>query len=166
MRFGLIHLNRPLKSFCNLIMEALMAELPDHGPSSRETPVQREKMDWASWTEERRDHYLPCVPPQKGLLPGRCVLAKLLGVQSLGDVDFERLYLAYDQLVARFLDDSLPYDRMRWTHPEMTADWLTDENGTSDSVVDDVRLVQRYRISSTTRDCSIMITFQRMTTNE
>ena len=98
---------------------------------------------------------MPCLPPMSCLDP-KSVLCRLLRVQSLGDVDFERLYAAYDDLVARFRDGSLPYDKMRWTHPHMTADWVQSDGQ------DDIRLVQRYRISSTARDCSIMIAFQRL----
>ena len=64
--------------------------------------------------------------------------------------------------------------QMRWTHPQCTADWLlspppaADAADAGDSDAEDVdlqpaiRLVQRYRISSTFRDCSIMISFQRI----
>ena len=133
--------------------------------------------DWNTLMREQRgDHSLPCVPPAttpecnhswlgntSTLLPPRSVLCRLLRVQSLGDVDFERLYDAYDALVGRFRDGSMPYETMRWTHPHTgTADWLLSQEKTSDQTMDDVRLVQRYRISSTTRDCSIMIAFQRL----
>lgn len=137
-------------------MEALTMELSDGGCAARQTAVLEE--DWnALIKDERRDHSLPCLPPLSQCLPSKSVLCRLLRVQSLGDVDFERLYAAYDDLVDRFRDGSVPYDTMRWTHPHMTADWL--QNGDDQ---DDVRLVQRYRISSTTRDCSIMIAFQRL----
>ena len=138
---------RPLKSFCSLVMEALTE------CTARQLLVEEE---WSALiTDERRDHSLPCLPPMSCLDP-KSVLCRLLRVQSLGDVDFERLYAAYDDLVARFRDGSLPYDKMRWTHPHMTADWVQSDGQ------DDIRLVQRYRISSTARDCSIMIAFQRL----
>ena len=161
-------------------MEALTMEICD-GPATDQTvhgnhlPVSDE--EWNTlMKEERGDHSLPCVPPLttptppkchshswNNLLPSRSVLCRLLRVQSLGDVDFERLYDAYDALVGRFRDGSMPYDTMRWTHPHTgTADWLLSQEKTTDQTMDDVRLVQRYRISSTTRDCSIMIAFQRL----
>lgn len=86
----------------------------------------------------------------------------MLRVQSLGDVDFARLYDAYDALVDRFTDGSFSYDQVRWTHPRMTVDWLLSA-AELDHTIQDVQLVQRYRISSTARDCSIMIAFQRLT---
>ena len=87
----------------------------------------------------------------------------MLRVQSLGDVDFGRLYDAYDALVDRFMDGSFPYDQMRWTHPRMTADWLLSAPPEEeDRTIQDALLVQRYRISSTARDCSVMIAFQRL----
>lgn len=136
-------------------------ELSDGGNSRPTETVQLEENDWNSLIrEEKRDHSLPCLGPLSCLW-SRSVLSRLLKVQSLGDVDFGRLYAAYDDLVVRFRDGSLPYDKMRWTHPHMTADWLLNEDPI-DQPMDDVRLVQRYRISSTTRDCSIMLTFQRL----
>lgn len=146
-----------------------------HCPALAESELE----DWnALMKEQRGDHSLPCLPPvvvttpecndswlpgsSNTRLPSRSVLCRLLRVQSLGDVDFERLYDAYDALVGRFRDGSVPYETMRWTHPHTgTADWLLSQEKTSDQTMDDVRLVQRYRISSTTRDCSIMIAFQR-----
>ncbi|XP_046462392.1 inositol-pentakisphosphate 2-kinase-like isoform X1 [Daphnia pulex] len=175
----------PLKHFCTLVMEALTMEICDgptdqsvqgvHCPALEESELE----DWnALMREQRGDHSLPCLPPVvvttpecndswllgscNTRLPSRSVLCRLLRVQSLGDVDFERLYDAYDALVGRFRDGSVPYETMRWTHPHTgTADWLLSQEKTSDQTMDDVRLVQRYRISSTTRDCSIMIAFQR-----
>lgn len=119
---------------------------------------------------EERNHADRCVATgsKDSALPANCVLSKLLHVQSLGDVDFATLYAAYDQMVKRFIDDSFSYDNMRWTHPQMTADWL-GAPVTEDvlphmdmSLQESIRLVQRYRISSTSRDCSIMIAFQRI----
>lgn len=164
-------------------MEALTMEICD-GPTDQSVqgdycPALAESdEDWnALMREQRGDHSLPCLPPvvvttpecndswllgSNTRLPSRSVLCRLLRVQSLGDVDFERLYDAYDALVGRFRDGSVPYETMRWTHPHTgTADWLLSQEKTSDQTMDDVRLVQRYRISSTTRDCSIMIAFQR-----
>jgi hypothetical protein len=153
------YLFRPLKSFCSLVVDALMMQLPLDNediettiqPKDRSVPV-----DWAAVMQERRDHHMPCQSPNTSPLVQGSILSKLLRVQSLGDVDFGRLYGAYDTLVDRFHDGSQSYDKMRWTHPQMTADWLTATDE------DDIRLVQRYRISSTTRDCSVMITFQHV----
>jgi hypothetical protein len=160
-------------------MEALTMDglATDQTVHDNHLPVSDE--EWNTlMKEERGDHSLPCVPPlittptppkchshswNNLLLPSRSVLCRLLRVQSLGDVDFERLYDAYYALVGRFRDGSMPYDTMRWTHPHTgTADWLLSQEKTTDQTMDDVRLVQRYRISSTTRDCSIMIAFQRL----
>lgn len=149
---------RPLKTFCLLVLEALTIQLPDNNEKAVES-LQPDRVnqviDWTAVMQERRDHHVPCQPPSANSLVQGSILSKLLRVQSLGDVDFGRLYGAYDTLVGRFCDTSLSYDKMRWTHPQMTADWLTATEE------DDIRLVQRYRISSTTRDCSVMITFQR-----
>jgi Inositol-pentakisphosphate 2-kinase len=160
-------------------MEALTMEFCD-GPTDQTAQGDQSADSDEDWNtlmrEQRGDHSLPCVPPAttpecnhswlgntSTLLPPRSVLCRLLRVQSLGDVDFERLYDAYDALVGRFRDGSMPYETMRWTHPHTgTADWLLSQEKTSDQTMDDVRLVQRYRISSTTRDCSIMIAFQRL----
>jgi hypothetical protein len=164
-------------------MEALTMEIcddpTDQTVQGDDLPESNE--DWKTlMKEERGDHSLPCVPSastplnksdpswlssntESSLLPSRSVLCRLLRVQSLGDVDFERLYDAYDALVGRFRDGTIPYDTMRWTHPHTgTADWLLSQEKTADQTMDDVCLVQRYRISSTTRDCSIMIAFQRL----
>ncbi|KAI9560297.1 Inositol-pentakisphosphate 2-kise [Daphnia sinensis] len=165
-----------LKHFCTLVMDALTMEICD-GVDVDQTvdDIREAKESQEDWNrlikEERNDHSLPCLPPQirktgpaiAASLPSRSVLCRLLRVQSLGDVDFGRLYDAYDALVCRFRDGSVPYDTMRWTHPHTgTVDWLLSQEKTTNQTMDDVRLVQRYRISSTTRDCSIMIAFQRL----
>lgn len=148
---------RPLRSFCALLIEALTATLPSRAAGSTADPVGVD--EWAEWTKDRRDYYSPCLPPNSSILPSRSVLSQMLQLQSLGDVDFERLYDSYDGLVDRFFNGSLPFDRMRWTHPSMTPDWLTKDHEEDE---ESIRLVQRYRISSTARDCSIMIAFQRI----
>ena len=150
---------RPLKSFCSLVVEALTMQLPSGNENVESTIQSKDRsvpVDWAAVMQERRDHHLPCQPPNANPLVQDSILSKLLKVQSLGDVDFSHLYGAYDTLVDRFHDGSQSYEKMRWTHPQMTADWLTATDE------DDIRLVQRYRISSTTRDCSVMITFQHV----
>ena len=150
--------------------------LPDDDCYRRNTfrllPSGQQMDEWMSQVlaQKDRDHTKPCLPPATILSPS-CVLYKLLQVQSLGDVDFQKLYAAYEDLVDRFRDGSYSYDQMRWTHPQVTADWLTGRSvgreaptyaESDDPIQESVRLVQRYRISSTTRDCSIMITFQRI----
>lgn len=149
----------PLKSFCSLVVEALTIQLPSDNENVESTIQSKDRsvpVDLAAVMQERRDHHLPCQPPNANPLVQDSILSKLLKVQSLGDVDFGHLYGAYDTLVDRFHDGSQSYEKMRWTHPQMTADWLTATDE------DDIRLVQRYRISSTTRDCSVMITFQHV----
>lgn len=152
---------QPLRSFCALLIEALTAHLPSRAAGSTADPVSLD--EWAEWTKDRRDYYSPCLAPNSSVLPSRSVLSQMLQLQSLGDVDFERLYDSYDGLVDRFLNGSLPFDRMRWTHPSMTPDWLTKDHEEDE---ESIRLVQRYRISSTARDCSIMIAFQRIVEEE
>ena len=133
--------------------------------------VRSQVSDWFAEmaSQPKRDHYDPCTDVAgvdgRSALPELCVLSKLLHVQKLGDVDFDQLYRAYDDLADRFYSRSFSYDNMRWTNRQLTSDWLQQ----ADQLIDlqpcleqSVRIVQRYRVSSTTRDCSIMITFQRV----
>ena len=145
------------------------ADVADAGQPLAAWCWEDEWFDEAS-AQGSRDHFEPCQVPVDRSLPVDCVLARVLHVQSMGDVDFGRLYKAYDQLVEHFYDGSFSYDNVRWTHPQMTADWLDSSANTTDAfspradlaLQQAVHLVQRYRISSTSRDCSVMIAFQRI----
>lgn len=100
-----------------------------------------------------KDHYGPCCN-ETYRLPKDSVLGRLRRVQRLGDLEFKKLYEAYDALADRMRNETFSYERLRWTHDQMSPDLCF-----SDPQVD---MVQKYRISSTARDCSIMITFQRL----
>lgn len=151
----LLMIGRPLlKHFCALVTDALTSELPDGGAAARPCASISSENDW-SRIDERRDHFSPCDSARCQLAAG-CVLSRLWRVQSLGNVQFERLYDAYDALADRMRAATFSYDQLRWTEETMTPEWLAADDESH------VKLVQRYRISSTTRDCSIMITFQRL----
>ena len=179
-----------LQNFCALVIQSLLTAVAGDedgeavaSVTSTCSPTWSDGAHVQQWFNEaqaqERNHVDRCVA-SVAALPANCVLARLLDVQSLGDVDFTTLYDAYDAMVKRFVDDSFSYDNMRWTHPQMTADWLSAATAAAAAaaVTEDVeevvpptidmalqesiRLVQRYRISSTSRDCSIMIAFQRI----
>lgn len=173
---------RALESFCAVVIQSLLS--PVAGDGEKATPEASSSLwppadsarfhRWfkeAQAQAEGRNHVDRCLATSganRAALAADCVLSRLLDVQSLGDVDYATLYAAYDQMVGRFVDESFSYDNMRWTHPQMTADWL-NAAVTQDvmphmdmGLQESIRLVQRYRISSTSRDCSIMIAFQRI----
>lgn len=172
----------PMENLCTLVIKSLLQKVAYDDdavhPSGEDTLVDDEveisRANVDNWfnainEQKKRNHLDACQATTRTTrLPADCVLSKVLHVQSLGDVDFGRLYAAYDRLVDCFRDQSFSYENLRWTHPQMTAQWLDDVQTkhvlphVDVTLQESVRLVQRYRISSTSRDCSIMITFQRI----
>ncbi|XP_066277569.1 inositol-pentakisphosphate 2-kinase-like [Branchiostoma lanceolatum] len=104
---------------------------------------------------------------QHGLVPGS-VLYNILHTQRLDVLDIEGIYPLYQRLVAHL--DTHPEDWEKWClkGPYDNAQWTVSHNmigkcrDNIESIESVVMLVKAFLVSLTAKDCSVMVTMQRV----